>query len=343
MSTRDRHGITMADVAKEAQVDRSVVSRALSGDPALNIRESTREKILRAASELGYRPNVAARSLKTARAATFGLLIPDFANPIYAEIIKGAEAGASSHESLLFTGSLSDLGRGHGHYLDLLGQGRIDGLLFAGSTRVSKLEERLERLGIPWLVVNNRTTEVHRYILLDDEGASRLAVEHLINLGHQHIAHFSGPPGVDSVNRRLAGYLGALEARGLKSHPSLVFEASYDSEGGQRAMETFLAANVEERPTAIFVGNVAAAIGVLACARRAGLSIPEELSVVAVHDLPLADYLYPPLTTVRTPLVELGRRGIELLASVPATQPVKEIVGGETRLIVRESTAPPAR
>lgn len=340
MSTRNRRGVTMDDVAREAQVDRSVVSRALSGDPALNVRESTRERIFKAASDLGYRPNAAARSLKTAKAATFGLLIPDFANPVYAEIIKGAEAGASSHESLLFTGSLSAPGGGDGHYLDLLGQGRIDGLLSAGSERVSKLEERLERLGVPWLLVNNRTTEAHRYILLDDEGAAKLAVEHLIDLGHRDIAHFSGPSGVDSVDRRLAGYLGALEAAGLESRPSFIFEASYASEGGEKAMENFLAANVKNKPTAIFVANVAAAIGTLACARRAGLSIPEDLSIVAVHDLPLVNYLSPPLTTVRTPLAELGRKGIECLTSVPPNQPVKEVVGGEMHLIVRESTAP---
>lgn len=331
----------MADVAKRARVDRSVVSRALSGDPALNIRESTRKRILRAASELEYRPNAAARSLKTARAATFGLLLPDFANPIYAEIIKGAEAGAASHESLLFTSSLAgnaDADR----YLDLLGSGRIDGLLFAGSEGVANLEERLDGLGVPWLLVNNRTvTDAHRCILLDDERAARLAVEHLADLGHRRIAHFSGSPAVDSARRRLAGYLGALESAGLEHGPSLLFEAGYTSAGGARAMDAFIASG--NTPTAIFVANVAAAIGALAWARRAGIAVPEELSVVAVHDLPLADYLSPSLTTVKTPLAELGRRGIELLASTAPDQIVQEVVAGEMGLVVRESSAPPRR
>ncbi|GAA5071762.1 LacI family transcriptional regulator [Thermocatellispora tengchongensis] len=327
--------VTLAHVAAMAKVDRAVVSRVINNDPTLNIRPETRERVLRAVAALGYRPNAAARSLRTARAHMFGLFIPDFANPVYAEIIKGAEAAAASLGYVLVTGSAT--GAGLKGYMDQLGQGRIDGLLLAGAEEESELTEQLDRAAVPWIMLNRRIPSARRYVILDDERAARLAVEHLVGLGHRRIAHLAGPATADTATRRSAGYSAAMRDAGLPDGP--VVQADYTPAGGAAAMAEILAA--PEPPTAVFVANVASAIGALEAARAAGFDIPARLSMVAVHDLDLASYLYPPLTTVRMPLEELGRRGVALLGSLKPDETVEEILDGPIQLIPRASTAPP--
>lgn len=328
---------TLNDVAELANVDRAVVSKLLNNDPGLKIRDSTRERVLRAVNELDYRPNAMARGLRTARADTYGLLIPDFTNPIYASIILGAQAAAAERDCLLLTGS--PLGASAGEqYLDLLGQGRVDGLLLAGGHAQADVMARVDALGVPWVLLNRRIEGSTRYVILDDERATTLAVAHLVELGHWRIAHLAGPATADTALRRTAGYRRAMQDAGLGGH-GLVVEADYTNRGGATAMDQLLAA--DPRPTAVVVANVASAIGALHSVHHSGIEVPADLSLVAVHDIPLADYLTPPLTTVRMPLEELGRRGIEVLSTVPADAAVEEVLDGPMELMLRESTAPP--
>ncbi|MCG5212867.1 LacI family DNA-binding transcriptional regulator [Streptosporangium sp. KLBMP 9127] len=326
--------VTLTDVAALARVDRAVISRVVNKDPTLSIRPETRERVLAAIEQLGYRPNVAARSLRTARAYMFGLFIPDFANPVYAEIIKGAEAEAAAQGCVLVTGSATAAGLGG--YLDRLGQGRIDGLLLAGAGDESGLAARLDDAAIPWIMLNHRSRAVRRYVVLDDERAAALAVEHLVSLGHRRIAHLAGPAGADTAARRSAGYAAAMRDAGLPA--GLVVAADYTPAGGAVAMAALLAA--AEPPTAVFVANVASAIGAMGAVRTAGLEIPRDVSIVAVHDLELAGHLHPALTTVRMPLTELGRRGVTLLGSLGPDDVVAEVLDGPIELIRRDSTAP---
>ncbi|WP_101789464.1 LacI family DNA-binding transcriptional regulator [Nonomuraea indica] len=330
-----RSRVTLADVAALARVDRAVVSRVVNKDATLNIRPETRERVLAAVEQLGYRPNVAARSLRTARAHMFGIFVPDFANPVYAEIIKGAEAEAAAQGYVLVTGSAT--GAGLGGYMDRLGQGRVDGLLLAGAGGESGLVEQLDRAGIPWIMLNHRSRSVRRSVVLDDERAAALAVEHLARLGHRRIGHLAGPAGADTATRRSAGYSAAMRDAGLPEGP--IVAADYTPAGGAAAMATMLAA--AEPPTAVFVANVASAIGAMEAVRKAGLEIPREISIVAVHDLDLASYLFPALTTVRMPLAELGRRGVTLLGRLQPDEAVAEVLDGPIDLIQRRSTAPP--
>ncbi|MFB4271913.1 LacI family DNA-binding transcriptional regulator [Nonomuraea sp. GTA35] len=332
-----RSRVTLADVAAMARVDRAVVSRVVNKDPTLNIRQETRERVLAAIDELGYRPNVAARSLRTSRAHMFGLFIPDFANPVYAEIIKGAEAEAAAQGYVLVTGSAT--GAGLGEYMDRIGQGRIDGLLLAGTGDDTTLTHQLDQAAIPWLMLNNRSRGVKRYVILDDQRAAALAVEHLVRLGHRRIAHLAGPSRADTAARRSAGYSAAMREAGLPEGP--IVAADYTPAGGAAAMARLLAG--AEPPTAVFVANVASAIGAMEGVRAAGLEIPRDVSIVAVHDLDLASYLHPALTTVRMPLAELGRRGVTLLGSLKPDDTVAEVLAGPIELIQRRSTAPPGR
>lgn len=336
-----RSRVTLVDVAKLASVDKAIVSRVVNSDPALVIRPGTRERVLDAIRELDYRPNVTARSLRTAKAGTLGLVIPDFANPVYAEIITGAESAALARGHVLVTGSSSGEHAGLERYLDLLGQGRVDGLLLAGGPTGPQEQQKLERLGLPWMMVNRRGHGTHdRYVILDDMQAAQLAVRHLIGLGHRRIWHVAGPAGADTARRRTAGYRHAMRAAGLHVHAEDLARGDYTPGGGAQATVELLRRG---EPTAVFVANVASAVGVLDVLRRARLDVPGDVSVVAVHDLPLAEHLVPALTTVRMPLQAAGARAVELLLSTEPDEPVAEVVRDSIELIERESTAPPSR
>ncbi len=342
MTTRraSKPRVTLVDVARLAAVDKAIVSRVVNEDRTLVIRPETRERVVEAIQRLGYRPNIAARSLRTAKAGTLGLVIPDFANPVYAEIITGAESAALDRGHVLVAGSSSGTrSSSMDRYLDLLGQGRVDGLLLAGPT-TAREHQKLQSLGLPWMMVNRRDTgDHHRYVILDDAQAAKLAVEHLLSLGHRRIGHVAGPAATDTAKRRAAGYRQAMKTAGIAVRPIDIARGDYTPGGGAQAMSGLLDKGVA--PTAVFVANVAMAVGVLDTLRRAGLRVPQDVSVVAVHDLPLAEHLNPPLTTVRMPLQELGARAVELLLSRSSDEQVTEVVSTSMELVPRESTSPP--
>jgi DNA-binding LacI/PurR family transcriptional regulator len=323
--------VTLVDVARVARVDPSVVSRVINRDARLVIKDETRERVLTAIRELNYHPNAAARSLRTAQSGAFGLLIPDFANPIYAEIIKGAEQAANEEEALLLVGT-ADPSRPD-RYAEMLASGRVEGLLLAAELPTEAIAA-ITAAGRPVVSVNQRIEGVDRAILADDERAARIAVTHLIELGHTSIAHIRGPVGSSTAGRRLQGYRGALRNAGLAVGP--IVGSGYRSEHGSAAMTELLA--LEPRPTAVLVANVAAAVAALAVARHASVRVPEDLSVVAIHDIPLAANLSPALTTVRMPLAEMGRTGLLAVAEDGASGIT--VVAEPTELIVRESTGP---
>ena len=327
---------TLADVAERATVDRSVVSRVLSGDSQLNIRDSTRRRVLQAVADLGYRPNAIARSLRQGRTGILGLLIPDFDNPVYPSIIRGAEATAGELDVVLLTASACDGGFGTRRFAEIVTQGRIDGLVLASVSETEELATSLSRARVPWLMLNGRPESDRRYVALDDEGAATMAVNHLLELGHTRIGHVGGPPAGPSAARRRAGYEQALLAAGLADRAAII-PSGHTEQAGAVAMDRHLAA--ADRPTAIFAANVLQAIGALHAARRAGIRVPDELSIVAIHDLRPAAYTGPPLTTVRMPLERLGRRAVELLERSNPDDLIEEVVMEPMELIVRSSTA----
>lgn len=331
-----RGRVTIQQVAAAASVDPSVVSRVLSNDERLRVRDETRQRVLDAVERLRYRPNAVARTLRTARAGAYGLLIPEFSNPVYAAIVEGAETAAAERRAMLLTSSVRGP-QGVERFLDLIGNERVDGVLIADARAGWPLVQPLTELGVPYLLLNQRTANVDRSLVLDDAAAARVAVEHLLDLGHRRIGHLAGAADADTAQRRRAGYVEALEDAGVAVDEALVVPADYTLEGGDRAIRRLLA--VEPRPTAVFAANVASAIGCLHGAAEVGFDVPGDLSVVAMHDMPLAKYLRPSLTTVTLPLEELGRRGLELLATQPPRARIELTVTGDVRLIKRASTA----
>lgn len=327
--------VTLADVAAAAGVDRSVVSRVINRDQRLVIKDETRARVLDAVAKLHYYPNAAARSLRTARAGTIGFLIPDLGNYIYAEIVRGAEEEATTQGVLLLTGIVHE---DHPErYVDLLASGRVDGILLFSDRLSDDTIAALVGTGRPIVSINQRLSGIAKSVLADDEMASRVAVEHLLDFGHRRVAHIRGPLGSDTAERRLAGYRAALTDAGVDPRDEWIVPSDYTAAGGREAMIQLL--DHESRPTAVLVANVAMAVGAIAAATAAGLRVPDDISVASIHDHPLATDISPSLTTVRMPLAEMGRAGVRALLGLDGSDTGITVVGSPIELVVRQSTA----
>jgi LacI family transcriptional regulator len=304
-----RRAPTMKDVARRAQVDPSVVSRFLSGDPALNVSDATRERVADAVRELGYRRNAVARGLRMSRTRSIGYLIPDLVSPSNEALIAGAQRAASAHDYVVIIGSTDgDSGTAEA-FGRLFGEGRVDGLLV--NTGVMSDEQVLELAAgpEPVVLVNRSVRGAACSVIIDDEAAARLATRHLTDLGHRQIAHVAGPSVADTFARRQTGFLET--AKEVAASGVVVSASAWDSEAGLQAAEELLADHPET--TAIFAANVMIGIGVLRAASERGLSVPADLSVVVMHDATLATMTLPAMTAVATPLEALGAVATERL------------------------------
>lgn len=333
--------VRLVDVAHRAGVGTSIASRVLNGDPTVSIRPETRERILEAARELNYRPNAFARGLKLARTMTLGMVIPNLAHPVNAEIIRGAERRAASVGYVMLLADAEEFHQAGEAFRRLLLERRVDGLLIASASTTEEVLRDLAREALPFVIVNRRVRGVGPSITVDDARGMELAVEHLVSIGHRRIGHVTGPADADTARRRLEGFRSGMRSAGLQVRSALIAEARFDEEGGFRAMGQLL--SVKPRPTAVTVWSLAAAVGALAAARRAGVDLPRELSVIAFHDAPIAAYLDPPLTTVRMPLRELAETSVDCLLRLVEGQTIENVViRTPPELIQRASAVPPA-
>jgi LacI family transcriptional regulator len=315
---------TIADVARRAGVDRAVVSKVLSDDPSLRVRDETRQRVQAAATELRYRPNFHARGLARARAGAMGLLVPS-GNPLMVPIIAGAEEVASEHGLLLWTASHE--GELTERYLRLLRGGAVDAALVAGLRAGIDAEELFEDPRVPTLLVNRRSIGAERWVILDDERAASLATQHLIDHGHRRIGMAGGPPGVDTAERRRRGFEAAMRSAGLQVRPGWVVGTEYTPEGGAEAVAALM--DSPDRPSAIVAADANEGLGVWHELRSHGLSVPGDLSLIAIHKLPAEDFRIPPMTCVEMPLKELGRRAAELVLDMPWDASIKETLEAE--------------
>lgn len=333
---------TLAAVARTAGVDPSTVSRVLRNDPAGRVTPATRDRIIAAAARLGYVPNVIARSLVLRRTMTIGLIIPNASNVVYDQIIKGAESAARAAGYVLLLTESSDFGEVEEAYRELVLGGRVDGLLIgSGNTSDSLRAAVFERTG-NCVVLNRLIRGPVPSIIEDDERGMRLAVARLVSLGHTRIACIAGPANVDTATRRLAGFKEGMAAAGLPVGQRYVKRAAFNEAGGHEAMLSLL--GQANPPTAVAVSSLLAAVGSLAACHEVGVTVPDELSVIAFHDAPIADYLWPPLATVWMPLFELGEAATKLLVKVingADFPPLQRVQEPEPRIIERRSLAPP--
>jgi len=339
---RSTQASNLVAVARAAGVDPSTVSRVLRSDPAVRVRPETRRRILAAADQLDYTPNLIARTLVTRKSMTLGLIIPSAANVVYEQIIRGAEHAARQAGYVLLLSESTDLGAADSAYRELVLGGRVDGLLIASGTSRESLPQLLRGQSGNCLILNRRIRGPIPSIIEDDERGMARGVEKLIALGHTRIACLAGPADVDTATRRLAGFRQAMRAAGLPVGRGYIQRAPFDEAGGHDAMLRLL--RLPRPPTAVAVSSLVAATGALAACHEAGVAVPGEVSVIAFHDATVAQYLTPSLSTIWMPLFELGeaasRQLVDLIngRSVPQLRRLQE---PEPRVIERASTAPP--
>jgi len=325
-------------VAVAAGVHVSTASRALNEQTTGLVNPETTERVRQAAHALGYRINGMARALKTRRSLAIGMLVPDITNPFFPPIVRGAEdAFADAGYSLVLANTDNDHDKAERQVAAML-ETRVDGLLLATALRRDDLVDELAASDTPITLVN-RTVDGGKVsaVVPDDHAGAMLAVEHLHELGHRHIGHVAGPQATSTGARRLAGFTQAANSLGVTT--KVVEAAQFNEEEGALAAATLL--DAADRPTAIVAANDLAALGVLDVAARLGLACPADLSVVGFNDMPLADRLQPPLTTLRVAEYDLGYQAAKLLlATIDNPRRPPETILLTPELVVRASTGP---
>ena len=330
---------TSADVAAMARVSRTTVSFVLNERAGVKIPDETRQRVLDAAATLDYHPNSGARQLAGGASRALGLVLrqspEQVANDgLLAETLRGlaSAARAADHRVLVET-----LVPGEGSYSNLIRSGRTDGLIVSGPRYDDEELVELARDGFPVVIQGSLPGLDVPSVDVDNEAGARLAVEHLLALGHRRIACITNAPlAYTAASERLAGYREALAAASIPEVPGLVAEGAFDATSGHRAMAEILAHGT---PDAIFVASDVVAIGAIAGLREAGLSVPGDISVVGFDAIPLAAYLDPPLTTISLPAYDLGRAAGRAILEHIAGRPVAGRTLLPTELIVRASTA----
>jgi LacI family transcriptional regulator len=337
-----RTPVTIRDVARLAEVHPGTVSRALNEQTRALVNEETAARVLRAADQLGYRPNRMARGLKTNRSYTVGVVIPDLTNPLFPPIVRGIEDRlAEAGYTPLIVNTDNDPERESSHIEAMLAR-QVDGLIAATARLdVEPLAEAAAG-GMP-LVLVNRSFEDGSVaaVTVDDRQGISLAVAHVAELGHRRLGHVAGPQNVSTGHRRYLGFQEAMQAAGLDAPAGCVsFSEAFTESEGARACAEVLAH--EPRVTAIVAANDRLAIGCYDALAAVGLQCPDDVSIVGFNDMPFVDRLRPPLTTVRVPQREIGTAAAELLLAqlAASAEPPRELLL-EPTLVVRASTAPP--
>lgn len=333
---------TLTEIAKRTGVSVSLVSRILNADPTVRAREETRQRVLRAAQELNYTANYAGRALRLARSRALALIVPSVSSPLFADLLAGAEDAAEEADYTVLIGRSDRITEGSDTLRRLAREGRVDGFVLQRSDDLS--DQALENLvanDARTVLVTSKTPGRRGSVVLDDVAGAKLATDHLISLGHTRIALVNGVPSSDIARRREQGYTLALREAGLRKRECLVRRWGYTPEAAAAATESLVAERAA--PTGIVVANVNGAIGALTALRRAGISVPEKLSVVAYHDEWVAEHTWPPLTAVKMPYYEVGTQAVFSLVAQLAGSPSRDIVVKDPppQLILRGSTAPP--
>ena len=301
---------TMKDVAKAAGVHSSTVSRVINGNP--NISQATAEKVLLAIKKLDYTPNALARSLKTKKLQTFGMLIPDIANPFFAGLARGVEDRANEYGYNVILCNTDDCLEKEIIYLRLLAERCVEGLILATAKIRDKSIIELERSQFPYIMLSRNIKGLQENsISIDDIAGGYLATQYLIGLGHRKIGHITGPYNTTAALDRIKGYKRALLNYGIPFNKKYIGEGDFRIKGGYSVMNHFLA--LKDPPTAVFTANDLLAVGAIEAIRENGYDVPSDFSIVGFDDIRLASYLSPSLTTVRQPMIEMGSLAINKL------------------------------
>ena len=314
----------------------------MNEDPSLRVAAKTRVRVLFAARELRYQPNHAARALRLSKNSAIALLTPDYANSIFSEIAQGVEEQARLLDLSVLINRASEIEDADTWLRRIVAERRADGILLQAPDGITK--EGLAKLTsgtLPIVLVNSRDDSDTSQIIFDDAGAVELALEHLFSLGHKKIGFLGGELSSPTGARRLAGFASGMKRKKLEVNPDWVTRIGYTGVDGRKAVSQIL--NQPNRPTALIVANANAALGALAQIHTAGLRVPEEISLVSIHDIWFADATWPPITAVKMPNYEMGKVAIGMLLKQMETGVIEKhiLIDPPNQLVVRSSTAKP--
>jgi LacI family repressor for deo operon, udp, cdd, tsx, nupC, and nupG len=333
---------TIYDVAKEASVSTATVSRVING-PKHAVASDTRLRVLRAIERLKYTPNSAAKHLRTLRSGKILVTVPDISNPFFSLILQGIEDAAHRDGYAVLLGDTQHNVRREERYAQMLRRREADGLIFLGH-RLPKEAANLVHAAAPRCapVVNGCEFSPHLgvpSVHIDNSKAAYEAMGHLFELGHRRIGVLTGPLASPLSRDRLRGALLCGKEAGAKD-TLVVVHGDFGIESGIRAADELL--DRRPAPTAVFCFNDEMALGVIEAARRRGLGVPTDLSVVGFDDIRFARHVDPPLTTVSQPMREIGEGCVRLLLEILRGNDVAPVsVTLPHQLTIRASTAPP--
>jgi len=330
--------VTLRDVARYAGVSITTVSNVVRGWPY--ITEETRQKVQLAIHELGYVPHLIAQGLRSGRTQTIGFVVPDLANPHFASLASTVEDVAYEHgySVLIYNTHEDEVRQAEG--IRRLTSGWGDGMMIVQTANALQTTDLLRSITIPIVAIDRVQNNFGgAFCNVDNLEVVRLALQHLYDFGHRRIAHLAGPSYTLSAIARSEGYRQLVQELGLSYQYISTNQGNWSPQEGYRAMRELL--ERPGRPTAVFASNDRLAIGASHAIYEHGLSIPGDISLVGVDDIEVSQHINPPLTTVRQPLEEMARVGIELLLKlIHAEAPSNTHVSLLPTLIVRESTAP---
>lgn len=331
--------LTLEDIARQAGVSRSTVSRVVNEQP--NVRENVRQRVLEVIQSTGYHPNAAARTLASQRSWTIGLILPlsvsfFFTDPYYPHLTKGIAQTCNQYDYTLALFLVSSKEDEEKMFPRVSRHGLLDGVIVqSGHHGDQGIIGQLIDTKMPMIVVGRpfRSDNVS-YVDIDNVNAAYNAVAHLIRLGYQRIATITGPVASTVGIDRKEGYRKALVERGRVIDESLIIEGDFTEAGGYYAMQQMLPV----KPDAVFAASDIMAIGAMRAVRDSGLRIPEDVAFVGFDDLPIATLSDTQLTTIRQPVVSFGAKAVEILIDLieNGTYPPRHIIM-DTELVIRDS------
>ncbi|MYL53851.1 substrate-binding domain-containing protein [Pontibacillus yanchengensis] len=329
---------TIKDVAKTANVSISTVSRVLNNSGYTS--QETKDRVYQAVEKLKYQKNMVAAAMINKHTATLGLIIPDIKNIFYGDLTRSVEDTAHKYGyNVILCNTDNDLNKER-EYVEFLIQKGVDGIIFSTPEVEDRNIKELVKAKpeLPVIVLGSEVSGVKvDEVLVNNFQGAYMATEHLIELGHENIGYISGQPQSYSTSERQQGYESALRDFGIEPKPHYVMKDEFKVESGYQQGKEMLAR--EDRPTAIFAGNDAIGVGVYQAARELELRIPEDVSVVGFDDSQYAEIVYPTLTTVRTPIVQMGDKAVQLAVQLSEDERnFKETITFEPTLTERNST-----
>lgn len=333
--------VDIKDVARKARVSLGTVSNVLN-HPDL-VADSTRARVERAISDLGYVRHGSARQLRAGRSHTVGLVVPDITNPFFTSVARGVEDAVSEAGCVLIQCNSDDSQNKQARYLTELAEQRVLGVIITPVDSMSHaLWELLER-DIP-VVLLDRPTRDSRVasVAVDDVLGGEIAARHLLELGHRRFAFVSGPRRIRQYRDRRQGFRRVVTAAGLDADGAIieVVRATMRISDGVAAVEQLVGLTNGYLPTAIFCANDFSAIGVLQALQRRGISVPDDVAVIGYDDIDVAEFLFTPLSSVRQPKYELGQEAGRLLLGRVKNPGLKgEHIRFQPELVARLSTA----